>query len=93
MSNQITITLSSSTLKDRLRILAEKLTNENSHTDALLVDMAIQAIGQVPAAIPMSHETICDIVAQNLKFGVFDDALTEVVRRMSMPLKNTGVGQ
>jgi hypothetical protein len=42
------VTISTNTLVDRLRTLHSELVAENRHTDALLVDLAIQAIKREP---------------------------------------------
>lgn len=38
------IELSTNVIVDRLRVLQSDLTHENRHTDALLIDLAIQAL-------------------------------------------------
>lgn len=40
----LNVTISRNTLVDRLRLIQSRLTDENEHADALIIDMAIQSI-------------------------------------------------
>lgn len=53
----INVEISRNTLIDRLRVLQSELSEENRHSDALLVDFAIQALTQkYPETTGEHHE-------------------------------------
>ncbi|MEI9804149.1 MAG: hypothetical protein WDN48_06335 [Pseudolabrys sp.] len=74
----IAVTIPQNTLVDRLRTLASDLTGENRHTDALLVDLAIQAI-QVRG--DAETQRVVAIVDASLRCGKFDVAIDDVFQR------------
>lgn len=86
--SDIAVTLSTNAIVDRLRKLHSDLTDENRHTDALLIDLAIQALRA--DATCFDHRVVC-IVNAGLRAGAFDIAASDMVRRLSVqasPAKN-----
>jgi|GEM_PF-3686781 len=78
--SDIHITLSRNTIVDRLRVLACDLTRENRHTDAMLIDMTIQAL-RVDAG--EAERRVIETVRSALTSGLLDDAAWKAMTRLS----------
>ena len=80
------ITLSIPTIVGHLRAVRDRLSNENSHGDALIVSIAIQALDAGAVTEERDDITvkrIVDVVRAGLKEGHFDAAAQDMIRRLT----------
>lgn len=74
-----TVAISRNALIDRLRKLQSDLTAANEHTDALVIDLAIQII----SSSKMNGDKLVDIMKAAFAAEMFDKELADAARRVS----------